>query len=119
MLSPQYFVETLQENNIDFFTGVPDSLLKSVCAYITDHTEPECNIIAANEGAALSLAAGYHLATHKIPVVYMQNSGLGNCVNPLMSLVDKAVYHIPVLLVIGWRESRGLKMNRSTLSKVR
>ena len=109
MLCPQYFVETLQENNIDFFTGVPDSLLKSVCAYITDHTEPECNIIAANEGAALSLAAGYHLATHKIPVVYMQNSGLGNCVNPLMSLVDKAVYHIPVLLVIGWRGEPGIK----------
>lgn len=109
MLSPEYFVETLKESNVDFFTGVPDSLLKSVCAYITEHTGPERNIIAANEGAALALAAGYHLATRKIPVVYMQNSGLGNCVNPLMSLVDKEVYHIPVLLIVGWRGEPGIK----------
>lgn len=109
MLSPQYFIETLKENNIDFFTGVPDSLLKSICAYITDTIEPEHHIIAANEGAALSLATGYHLVTNKIPVVYMQNSGLGNCVNPLMSLVDREVYNIPVLLIIGWRGEPEIK----------
>ena len=109
MLSPNFFVETLQTYSVDFFAGVPDSLLKNMCAYITDHIEPTNNIIAANEGAALGLAAGYHLATGRIPVVYMQNSGIGNAVNPLLSLTDKAVYNIPVLLLIGWRGEPGIK----------
>lgn len=103
MISPQYFVESLKSIQIDFFTGVPDSLLKNICAYITDHLSFDHNIIAANEGAAVGLATGYYLATNKIPLVYMQNSGLGNIVNPLMSLTDKEVYNIPILLLIGWR----------------
>lgn len=103
MIDPKMFVETLKGNGMDFFAGVPDSLLKSVCAYITDHIPHNNHIIAANEGGAVALAAGYHLATRKIPVVYMQNSGEGNAVNPLMSLTDKDVYNIPVLLLIGWR----------------
>lgn len=108
MINPQFFVETLSKNGISFFAGVPDSLLKNICAYITDNVSAENNIIAANEGGAVGLAAGYHLATGKIPVVYMQNSGEGNTVNPLMSLTDKDVYNIPVLLLIGWRGEPGV-----------
>jgi len=103
------FYQILKENGVDFFTGVPDSLLKSLCAYIADNTAPEKNIIAANEGGAIALAAGYHLATKKTGLVYMQNSGLGNAVNPLTSLSDKEVYGIPILLVIGWRGEPGVK----------
>lgn len=109
MISPQYFVESLKSQRIDFFAGVPDSLLKDICAYITDHISSNNNIITANEGAAIGLAAGYYLATGKIPVVYMQNSGLGNTVNPLMSLIDKDVYNIPLLLLVGWRGEPGTK----------
>lgn len=109
MISPKSFFDGLKNHHIDFYTGVPDSLLKNLCAYITDNLPSHQHIIAANEGGAVGLAAGYHLATGKIPVVYMQNSGLGNTVNPLMSLTDKLVYNIPVLLVIGWRGEPGVK----------
>lgn len=109
MLSSKYFVELLQRNQIDFFTGVPDSLLKNICAYIAENVSTENNIVAANEGAAIGLAAGRYLSTGKIPVVYMQNSGIGNAVNPLMSLIDKEVYNIPLLLLIGWRGEPGIK----------
>lgn len=109
MISPQYFVESLKALQIDFFTGVPDSLLKNVCAYIGDNICSTHNIIAANEGAAIGLAAGYYLSTKKIPVVYMQNSGIGNAINPLMSLTDKEVYNIPLLLLIGWRGEPSIK----------
>ena len=109
MISPRYFVESLKSVQMDFFAGVPDSLLKNICAYITDHSSADHNIIAANEGAAVGLAAGYYLSTGKTPVVYMQNSGLGNIVNPLMSLTDKEVYNIPMLLLIGWRGEPGVK----------
>ncbi len=108
MINPKYFVETLSKNGISFFAGVPDSLLKNICAYITDNVSAENNIIAANEGGAVGLAAGYYLATGKIPVVYMQNSGEGNIINPLMSLTDKEVYNIPLLLLIGWRGEPGV-----------
>ena len=107
MISPKFFVETLGQNGVDFYAGVPDSLLKNICAYITDTIPKEQNIIAANEGGAMGLAVGYHLATGKIPVVYMQNSGEGNIINPLASLTDKEVYNIPVLLLIGWRGRPG------------
>ena len=109
MISPKSFFDELKDQGMDFYTGVPDSLLKNLCAYITDNLPSEQNIIAANEGGAIGLAAGYHLATGKVPVVYMQNSGLGNTVNPLMSLTDKLVYNIPLLLVIGWRGEPGVK----------
>ena len=108
MIRPSFFYDTLKANDIDFYAGVPDSLLKNLCAYITDHADDTHNIIAANEGGAMGLAAGYHLATGKIPVVYMQNSGEGNIINPLASLTDKDVYQIPVLLVIGWRGKPGV-----------
>ncbi|MDR0706393.1 MAG: phosphonopyruvate decarboxylase [Treponema sp.] len=107
MIEPRFFYESLASRGVDFFTGVPDSLLKHFCAYITDHAADERHIIAANEGAAVALAAGYHLATNKIPLVYMQNSGIGNAVNPLLSLADPDVYRIPLTLVIGWRGQPG------------
>ena len=103
MIRPQYFYDTLKSYRIDFYTGVPDSLLKSLCAYLTENSESTKNIIAANEGGAIGLAAGHYLATKEIPVVYMQNSGIGNAVNPLLSLTDEDVYRIPILLIVGWR----------------
>ena len=108
MIRPSFFYETLASYGIDFYAGVPDSLLKNLCAYITDHADAAHNIIAANEGGAMGLAAGHYLATSQIPVVYMQNSGEGNIINPLASLTDPDVYNIPVLLVIGWRGKPGV-----------
>lgn len=123
MVRPAFFYDILKQNDIDFYAGVPDSLLKNLCAYITDHAEEKNNIIAANEGGAMGIAAGYHLATGRIPVVYMQNSGEGNTINPLASLTDKEVYNIPVLLIIGWRgmpgvhdEPQHIKQGKVTLS---
>lgn len=108
MVTPKVFIETLEQYGVDFFAGVPDSLLKNICAYITDHCDKKHNIIAANEGGAVGLAAGYHLATGKTAMVYMQNSGEGNVVNPLLSLADEDVYGIPMLLLIGWRGEPGV-----------
>lgn len=109
MIAPSDFYKLLIDNNINFFTGVPDSLLKNICGYIQDNTSKNNNIIAANEGNAIALATGYHLATGMIPLVYMQNSGIGNTINPLISLADKEVYSIPMLLMIGWRGEPGTK----------
>ena len=107
MIRPDFFIEALREKGIDCFAGVPDSLLKNICAYITDNFDAEHNIIAANEGAAVGLAAGHYLATGQPACVYMQNSGEGNIINPLASLTDEEVYNIPVLLLIGWRGRPG------------
>lgn len=106
MIRPSFFYQELASHGINFYAGVPDSLLKNLCAYVTDHAQH--HIIAANEGGAMGIAAGHYLATQQIPVVYMQNSGEGNIINPLASLVDKDVYQIPVLLVIGWRGKPGV-----------
>ena len=108
MIRPDFFIEKLRENKIDCFAGVPDSLLKNICAYITDHLDTQHNIITANEGAAVGIAAGHYLATRQPACVYMQNSGEGNIINPLASLTDPEVYNIPVLLLIGWRGRPGL-----------
>ncbi|MDR2418574.1 MAG: phosphonopyruvate decarboxylase [Treponema sp.] len=108
MIEAGFFYEALVKRGVGFFTGVPDSLLKSFCAYITEHSDSTRHIIAVNEGAAIGLAAGYHLASGNIPLVYMQNSGLGNATNPLLSLADAEVYRIPMILVIGWRGERGV-----------
>ena len=123
MIAPKDFIETLRTGGVEFFAGVPDSLLKNLCAYITDTIRRENNIIAANEGNAVGLAAGYHLATGKTGCVYMQNSGEGNIVNPLLSLMDADVYKIPMLLIIGWRgepgvhdEPQHVKQGKVTLS---
>lgn len=108
MVSVDKFYDTLQGCGVRMFAGVPDSLLKNLCAYITDHSDASHNIIASNEGAAVGIAAGHYLATGEVPVVYMQNSGIGNAVNPLMSLADEKVYAMPILLVIGWRGEPGV-----------
>ncbi|MBQ8014000.1 MAG: phosphonopyruvate decarboxylase [Treponema sp.] len=108
MIRPSVFYDLLLKNGTDFFAGVPDSLLKNFCAYVTDNAPAEKHIISANEGSATGLATGYHLATGKIPMIYMQNSGEGNMVNPLLSIADPDVYSIPMLIVIGWRGEPGV-----------
>lgn len=94
----------------DFYTGVPDSQLKALCDYLmaTYGIDPRHHVIAANEGGCTALAAGYHLATGKVPVVYMQNSGEGNMINPAASLLNDKVYAIPVVFIIGWRGEPGV-----------
>ena len=101
------FVEIL---NADFYAGVPDSQLKALCDYLinTYGTDGVHQIIAANEGNCTALAAGYHLATGKVPVVYMQNSGEGNIINPVASLMNDKVYGIPCIFVVGWRGEPGV-----------
>ncbi len=107
-LDPAEFYEACRKiAGVEFFCGVPDSLLKDFCAYVSTHTPKENHVIAANEGNAIGLAAGYHLATEKNSMVYLQNSGLGNIVNPLMSLCSTSVYSIPTLLLVGWRGEPG------------
>lgn len=109
MISVEKVYREFMADGINFFTGVPDSLLKSICAYITDHAFKKQHVIAANEGAAVSIAAGHYLASGNLPLVYMQNSGLGNAVNPLLSLTDEKVYSLPMILMIGWRGEPGVK----------
>jgi len=109
MLEARNFLENLRELGVGFFTGVPDSLLKDLNSCILDCIDDRNHIIAANEGGAIALASGYHIATAKIPLVYLQNSGLGNTINPLLSLADPEVYSIPMILLIGWRGEPGVK----------
>lgn len=108
MINNSDFFEALKRNDIGFFCGVPDSLLKEFCAYLSNHTDEKEHVITANEGAAVALASGYYLATGKLSFVYLQNSGLGNTVNPLLSLADPEVYSIPMLIMIGWRGEPGV-----------
>ena len=107
MISCKKFFDLLIDNKIEFFVGVPDSLLKDFCAYVTNNSKN--HIITHNEGGAVALATGYHLATGKVGLVYMQNAGQGNAINPLVSLADPDVYSIPILLIIGWRGEPGKK----------
>jgi phosphonopyruvate decarboxylase len=102
------FFRALGDAGVGVFAGVPDSLLASVCAYVSDHAPAGRHYRAANEGAAIALATGHYLATGELGLVYMQNSGLGNSVNPLVSLVDPEVYGIPLLLLVGWRGEPGI-----------
>ena len=106
MLAPKTLFDLLAKHDISHTVGVPDSLLKFYCSYAFDQGQ---KLIAANEGNAVAMAAGYHLATGKIPLVYMQNSGFGNTINPLTSLVNEEVYSIPMLLMVGWRGEPGVK----------
>jgi len=107
LVSAGKFVEQLAEANCEFYTGVPDSVLGSFCAYIQDNAPPENHIMTGNEGQAVALAAGYHIGTGKTPLVYLQNSGIGNIINPIMSLAHNRVYQIPMFLLIGWRGEPG------------
>ena len=108
MISPKLIFNQLKKNNISLFAGVPDSLLSNFCSYLDDYAEPGRHIITANEGNAIALAVGYYLSTGKIGAVYMQNSGIGNAVNPLVSIADADVYQIPLLMLIGWRGEPGV-----------
>lgn len=123
MVNVEKFVAALNDGGVGLYVGVPDSLLKSFCAYLTDRG---CNQIAANEGGAVGLAAGHYLATGKPALVYMQNSGQGNAVNPLASLADPDVYSIPMVLLVGWRgepdvkdEPQHVKQGKITLELMR
>jgi phosphonopyruvate decarboxylase len=103
MVDPTEFLDACQLNGVDFFAGVPDSLLQPLCDRLLAGYPKERHVISANEGSAVALAAGHYLATGSLGCVYMQNSGLGNAINPLTSLVDADVYGIPMLLLVGWR----------------
>lgn len=107
MIAVERFFTAVQDEGISFFTGVPDSLLKDFCAYVTDQIGSGGHVIAANEGGAVALASGHFLATGNPALVYMQNSGQGNAVNPLTSLADPDVFGIPMLLLVGWRGEPG------------
>lgn len=126
MISSETLLEALVQRGISIFAGVPDSLLSNFCAYLDDHGVPKQHIITANEGNAVALVAGYHMATGKIGAVYLQNSGIGNTVNPLTSITDPEVYRIPLLMIIGWRgepgvkdEPQHVKQGRITLEQLR
>lgn len=119
MIEPAEFLSTLESAGVSFFTGVPDSLLKHFTAVLArDHSLPD-HVIAANEGTAIGLAAGHYVATGAPGLVYLQNSGLGNAVNPLMSLTSPDVYGIPMVLVIGWRGEPGIPDEPQHLSQGR
>lgn len=107
MINQDLFVQTLKGMGVEFFTGVPDSYLNSFCNCLGNNIPKNKHVIAANEGNALSMAAGYYFNTNTMPLVYMQNSGLGNVINPLASLTDKNVYKVPLVLLIGWRGEPG------------
>lgn len=103
MVNQEILFESLERLGVRFFTGVPDSLLNDFCLYMTNNFPGSHHVMAANEGNAIGIAAGNYMATGNIPVVYMQNSGIGNATNPLLSLTHDCVYGIPMVLVIGWR----------------
>ena len=104
MINVEDFEKYLNKNGVEFFTGVPDSQLSSFCDYIEDkYGIGDKHIIAVNEGNAVALASGYYLSTGKYPLVYLQNSGLGNIVNPVTSLTHPKVYSIPMIFFVGWR----------------
>ena len=103
MVNQEHLFSSLKGMGISFFTGVPDSLLNDFCLYLVNNIPDGQHVMAANEGNAVAIAAGHYMATGKIPIVYMQNSGIGNATNPLLSLTHDCVYGIPMILVIGWR----------------
>lgn len=103
MVNQAQLFEALDKLGVKFFTGVPDSLLNDFCLYLVNNIPDGRHVMAANEGNAIAIAAGNYMATGNIPVVYMQNSGIGNATNPLLSLTHDCVYGIPMILVIGWR----------------
>lgn len=107
MIDLQNVYQNLKQNGVDFISGVPDTLLNDFCLGLDTSWDKNRHILAANEGNAIALAAGYHLATNTVPLVYMQNSGMGNAMNPLISLADKCVYSIPLVMMIGWRGEPG------------
>ena len=108
-IKPKVLHNILKKHGIEFYTGVPDSTIKDSCFYLEEVIPSNNHIIAANEGNSVGIATGYHLSSGKIPFVYMQNSGLGNAINPLTSLADETVFSIPMIIMIGWRGEPGTK----------
>tara|TARA_B100000965_G_C19591616_1_gene758204 strand:- start:1229 stop:2329 length:1101 start_codon:yes stop_codon:yes gene_type:complete len=108
MIKISSFINILKKNNVNFFSGVPDSVLKQLSIYLQKKNKKH-HIVASNEGAAVSIGIGHHLSTRKIPCIYMQNSGLSNALNPLISIANEKVYSIPLILIIGWRGSPHVK----------
>ena len=109
MIEPQVLFSEFKRFGINLFVGVPDSLLKDFCSYVSDNTDESEHVIASNEGNAVSIAAGHYLGSGNPALVYMQNSGLGNAANPLISLTHPDVFGIPMILMIGWRGEPGIK----------
>ena len=104
MIKVNTLINILKKNKSNFFTGVPDSVLKELSSALQNKVKKN-HIVATNEGSAISLGIGHYLATKNIPCIYMQNSGLSNALNPLISIAHKKVYSIPLILIIGWRGS--------------
>ena len=104
MIKVNSLINILKKNGSFFFTGVPDSVLKELSKFLENKNKKQ-HIIATNEGSAVSIGIGHYLSTKKLPVIYMQNSGLSNALNPLISIAHKKVYSIPLILIIGWRGS--------------
>ena len=107
MIEPAQFLNILKNEGVTFYTGVPDSLLKNLINAFSDLVPERDHVISVNEGSAVAIAIGKGLATNEVPVVYLQNSGLGNIVNPIVSLASDTVYGVPILLIIGWRGEPG------------
>ena len=105
MININSFIKCLKKNDFNFATGVPDSLLKNLC-FEFENQYKKNHIVAANEGSAVSIGIGYYLQTGKIPIIYLQNSGLGNMINPILSLADPKVFKVPLLIIMGWRGER-------------
>ena len=118
-IQPSEAFKQFRKAGISFFTGVPDSLLKSFCAYASDELNADEHIIAANEGSSIAIASGHYLATSNPSLVYMQNSGIGNAVNPLLSLASPEVYGIPMIVMVGWRGEPNLKDEPQHMLQVR
>ncbi len=109
MINPDEYLSLLTKEGINFFTGVPDSLLKEFCASLDKKKLKIKHVIAANEGGAVGLAIGNYIGTGSIPLIYLQNSGLGNIINPILSLASPKVYSIPMIIIMGWRGAPGIK----------
>ena len=109
MIKPANYLDSLKESGVSFFAGVPDSLLKEFCACVSQTCDQDSHLITANEGAAIGLGIGYYLGTGHVPMIYLQNSGLGNIINPVLSLASERVYGIPMLIMVGWRGEPGVK----------
>lgn len=107
-VDPKGFLSEMQALGITFFAGVPDSCLAAFCAELEGTVNGRRHVITANEGASVGIAFGHHMATNEVPLVYMQNSGLGNAINPILSAAHPEVYGCPMLLLIGWRGAPGV-----------
>ncbi len=109
MIKPVNYLDSLNASGVNFFAGVPDSLLKEFCACVSEKYDQDMHLITANEGAAIGLGIGYFLGTGLVPMIYLQNSGLGNIINPVLSLASEQVYGIPMLIMVGWRGEPGVE----------